>query len=364
MHHARLQQVRSFLSEELRQLTTIQASDRAWQMPLAAALASGLPLLAGAAFGRIGDGLVASLGGLVFLYLPATSLARRMVALLACAFGMLACYTLGAASGLWRPAIVPALVAITILVTMTCRIYALGPPGGLFFVMAAAIGAYSPLTAAELPRMAGLFGFGSLLACAVGFCYSVLMLRRQAPKPLSPLPAFAFDYVVLDAVVIGAAVGVSLLAAHVLELPKPYWVPVSCLAVIQGSSLRAVWNKQLQRVLGTGVGVAVSWGLLSLPLNGWRVALMVMLLTFLIEMVVVRHYALATVLITPLTILLAEAATFGQSAPAALVQARFFDTLLGCAIGLAGGWCLHNRRLRAAAGAWLRRLAPARARND
>ena len=32
----------------------------------------------------------------------------------------------------------------------------------------------------------------------------------------------------------------TLLAAHLLALPKPYWVPVSCLAVIQGVSLRAI----------------------------------------------------------------------------------------------------------------------------
>ena len=48
-------------------------------MPFAAALASGLPLLAGAYFGNIAGGLAGSLGGLVFLYLPATSMHHRMV---------------------------------------------------------------------------------------------------------------------------------------------------------------------------------------------------------------------------------------------------------------------------------------------
>jgi hypothetical protein len=55
---------------ELLHLTTINASDRRWQMPFAAALASGLPLLVGAYFDRMDYGLISSLGGLVFLYLP------------------------------------------------------------------------------------------------------------------------------------------------------------------------------------------------------------------------------------------------------------------------------------------------------
>ena len=60
-------QVRQQLYAEGRQLITIRPSDRPWQMPFAAALASGLPLLVGAAFGRVDYGLVSSLGGLVFL---------------------------------------------------------------------------------------------------------------------------------------------------------------------------------------------------------------------------------------------------------------------------------------------------------
>lgn len=65
---------RAMLREEWRQLATIHPSDRPWQMPFAAALASGLPLLVGAWFGHMDYGLVSSLGGLVFLYTPNTPL--------------------------------------------------------------------------------------------------------------------------------------------------------------------------------------------------------------------------------------------------------------------------------------------------
>lgn len=351
--------MRGLLADEVRQLTTIQASDRPWQMPFAAALASGLPLLIGAWFGRLDNGLVSTLGGLVFLYLTGTPLSHRMVSLLACAFGMVACYTLGAMSHLAPASIVPALTVITILVTMTCRFYSLGPPGSLFFVMAAAIAAYAPLELSQLPARVGLFTLGCLLACVIGFLYSVWMLRRHAPKPApAPRPP-SFDYIVLDAVVIGLAVGASLAVAQALGLPKPYWVPVSCLAVIQGVSLRAVWTKQLHRVIGTALGLALAWGLLSLPLNQWTIALALTLLTFVIEFVVVRHYVIASMLITPLTILLADAAVLGNASPAPLIAARLADTVLGCAIGLAGGFCLHSPRLRGALGRFLRRFVPA-----
>jgi len=72
------------------------------------------------------------------------------------------------------------------------------------------------------------------------------------------------------------------------------------------------------------------------------------------------HYGFAAIFITPLTILLAEAATLGSGSPAALIEARFFDTVLGCFVGLAGGVCLHDLRFRAIVGQQIRRLIPAR----
>jgi uncharacterized membrane protein YccC len=134
--------------------------------------------------------------------------------------------------------------------------------------------------------------------------------------------------------------------AQLLHLEKPYWVPISCLAVIQGMNLRAIWNRQLHRILGTSIGLLVAWGLLWLGLQDWGMALAMMLLTFIVETAVVRHYGFAAIFITPLTLLLAEAATMGQAAPTVLMQARLVDTVVGCLVGLAGGACLHSGRLR------------------
>lgn len=348
------------LRSELGQLTTVNSTDRLWQMPVAAALATGLPLLVGAYFDRMDYGLVSSLGGLVFLYLPVTPLYHRMVMLMACSFGMAACYALGLMSHFFPSLMMLALMFATILVTMVCRFYGMGPPGSLFFVMAAAIGAYSPVELMALPLNVGLLTMGCLLACLIAFFYSLYSLRVQAPRPVPPLPRATFDFVVFDPLVIGLFVAIALALAQLLQLQNAYWVPVSCLAVIQGVSLRAVWNRQLHRIVGTAVGLLVAWGLLMLPLDKWGLCLMMTLLVFVIEITVVRHYGFAVIFVTPLTIFLAEAATLGTVPPAVLVQARLYDTVLGCLVGLMGGACLHSPRFRAVVGAQLRRLTPAR----
>lgn len=353
--------LKNLLRTEWQHLTTVNASNRLWQMPLAAALASGLPLLIGAAFNQLTFGLVASLGGLVFLYLPNTPLYHRMVLLMTCAFAMAACYTLGLMSHFAPLFMVPVLMFIAILVSMLCRFYALGGPGSLFFIMVASIGAYTPLQVLQVPLMVGLLIMGSLLATLIAFFYSIYTLRLREPDPITPMPIPTFDFVIFDSVIIGVFVGISLALAQVLHLQKAYWVPISCLAVIQGASLRAIWNKQVHRVLGTGIGLLAAWSLLLwLPMDKWSICLAIMILTFVIETVVVRHYAFAVVFITPLTILLAETVTLGHSSPAALIQARFIDTILGCFVGLIGGICLHNPHFRTVVSTPMRWLIPDR----
>ncbi len=350
-----LTRFKGLIRKELEQLMTLNPSSRPWQMPFTAALAIGLPLLAGAYFDHLDYGLVASLGGLVFLYLPNTPMHHRMVTVMACAFVITACYALGVISHFSSALMVPVLVFISILITMLCRFYALGMPGSLFFIMVAAIGAYTPLTPPQVPLMIGLVSMGAILACLLAFFYS-LLVSHQLTKTAPPLPAHDFNYIVVDSVIIGTCVGISLLIAQLLQLEKAYWVPVSCLAVIQGISVRAIWNKQLHRIAGTGIGLLVSWGLLSLPMDKWMICYTIMLLTFIIEMTVVRHYALAAIFITPLTLLLAEAATMKQDTIPLLIQARFSDTVLGCMIGLAGGICLHSPGFRNKTGHVMKRL--------
>ena len=100
--------------------------------------------------------------------------------------------------------------------------------------------------------------------------------------------------------------------------------------------------------------------LLAQPLDKWTVSLLMTVLVFVIESLVVRHYGLAVIFITPLTIFLAEATRIGQGSADAMIQARFFDTVVGSLVGLAGGICLHSPKFREVVGGFIRRLMPTR----
>lgn len=351
--------LKQWLVDEWLQFTRMNRSDRPWEMPVAAALASGGPIFVGAAYGELGLGLTASLGGLVFLYLPTTRLSHRMAWLMACAFGMVCGHALGMLGHLVPLLVVPLLVVITGLVTMVCRFYAVPPPGSLFFVMAAAIGAYSPVHGRDALAQVGAVALGAVLAITVAFFYSLRMLRRPREDPTpSPAPQRDFDAVVTDSVLIAGFVGLSLLVAHGLRMERPYWVPISCLAIMQGASLRAAWTRQLQRIVGTALGLLVFLAIVQFPMGPWTVAAVLTALTVVIETLVVRHYGLAAIFFTPLAILLAESGQGFALAPQGLMQARLLDTVVGATLGLAGAACLHNPSIRQTLGEALQRLAP------
>lgn len=345
--------VRAAIAAELRLFWTLKASTRPWQMPLAAALCSGLPLVIAAAMGELAAGLPASLGGLVFLYVPDTRLSHRMPWLMACAFGMAASYCLGLLTHLAPVLQVPAVTLVTLLATVLMRFHAGPPAGGIFFVMVAAIAAFTPAAGPALPFQAGLFTMGTVLAVLVALAYSLLVVTPRHPPPP---PRRDFEYVLLESTVISVFVGLSLAIAHLLGLARPYWVAVTCLGVIQQASLRATWSRQLHRIVGTGFGLLVFWGVTRFPVTPWTVALAIIALTFLTESLVVRHYGLAVVFITPLALLLAESADLAHGLPPGIMQARFLDTLLGCGVALAGAVCLHSPRWRERLGRPLHRL--------
>jgi hypothetical protein len=247
--------------------------------------------------------------------------------------------------GLWGA---PFLGLVAFALTIAARAARLNPPAGLFFIMAASIGAYSGAPLETIPLRVALLGSGALLALLAGIVYARIVPQSEAARKAPAPPPLTREFLLLDPAIIGLAVALSLGIAEALGVERPYWAPISCLAVIQGASLRAIWTRQTQRVVGTALGLVVAAGLLSLPLDPWIVALEITVLTFVVEAAVVRHYGFAALFFTPMSILIAEAPRLGAVQPATLMQARLIDTVIGSLVGLAFGHVIHHARVKAA----------------
>lgn len=309
---------------------------RPWHMPLIAAVAISFPVFVGVYFGNLAMGLLASLGAMVVLNLPYVgSLLYRMTAVLACSFGMVACFSVGLIAHIVPSLTIPLILFITFWVTLFSRCYRLSPPAGLFIIMASAIALFMPVSLPQIPQLIGVVTLGALFSGMVTCVYSHILLWNSSAKAVNPV-ADMHD-VLADTLIVSVFVALSLWIAMVLDMPKPYWVPMSCLVVIQGMNFQSIWIKQFHRILGTVIGMGVAWLLLSLHPQGYGVALAIFAMMFCIETLVVRHYGMAVVFITPLTIFLAEYSTPNPSPISEIIATRLCDTVLGCLIGVLGG---------------------------
>jgi hypothetical protein len=54
-------------------------------------------------------------------------------------------------------------------------------------------------------------------------------------------------------------------------LTNPYWVAVACIAVMEGSSTRHIFQRSVQRIIGTLIGVVFGWEIFLFVKNLWEI---------------------------------------------------------------------------------------------
>jgi hypothetical protein len=330
----------------LKQLFEFKQTDRKWHLPVLAGLCVGIPVIAGYYTGNMQDGKLASMAGLVILYIQSQSIARRMIVLMACSFGIMVSFAVGVLFG-FHPYIASLILGIFAFMVHLALYYLkmVRPPGNFFFIMVASVAISMPHDLATVPHKIGLVGMGTMLSCTLGLVYSLVTLKKSQPAN-EVITVSKNQYVnFIESLTFGFIVGLSLLIAYLLKLETPYWVPTSCAAVMQGISVQHIWQRSVQRIVGTFIGLIFSWIILLLNPSLLTICISIILLQTIVEFLVVRNYGIAVIFITVLTIFLAESGTALTVDPTTLITARFFDILTGSIVGALGGWLLYNEKL-------------------
>lgn len=339
--------IKSLISGELTHLLTVNRSKRPWHMPIIAAIAISFPVFVGAYFDALSSGIKASLGAMIILNLPLSgTLPYRLVTVMAWGFAMVLSFALGLIAQQIPVLRLPIFALLAFAIIILGRYYRQPPPAGLFVMMAGAIALFIPVPLAQVLSATGLVMLGSGISMLLALLYSLFLL---ATRPIVPAPIYIYEPdMISDSLIVAGFVSLALAIAILLEMPYPYWAAISCFIIIQGMQLRTMWIKQVHRLLGTLVGMAVAGWMLSWGLSIWGVAIAVLLMMLCIEALVDRHYGLAVVFITPLTIFIAEYGSMSLLQPVAeeVIRVRMLDTTIGCVVGLSGGLAIHSNRLR------------------
>lgn len=334
-----------WLKTEWKALFEWQQTQKLWHIALLAALCMAVPMLLGLYLGQLKSALLAAIGGLVIFYLPDAPVKQRMLTLLICSALFVVSYGIGLSFSFQFVPKILALTMFTLVVQAGCLYYNLAPPGSTFFILLVSIAAYTPYNAGSIAPRLEILAAGTSVACTIALLYSFITAQSHPPVAVVAGAQLSKSEIVFEAAIIALFVGLSLLAAQLLKLERPYWVPVSCVAVMRAVDVQQVWRRSFQRVLGTMAGLGLARVLLLAKINTLTICLSVPALQFLAQYFVPRNYALGLVFITPMALLLAEATTANFN-PDALIITRFADIALGSAIGAIGGYLLYHQQLR------------------
>lgn len=337
--------IRRNIRKDIIRVFAFRKSERHWHIPILAGVSVGIPLLFGYLFDDLPNGVLASTSGLLILYIRYAAIANRMINLMICSFIFILSYFIGAI-GAFDIFVAPFILSGYVFVlNLLIRYFKVKAPGNFFFILVASLAICQNFDLSTIPERVGIITLGTISTCALAFAYSILTMKNYSLADEKVVFEKAKRVDVGESAILALFVGGSLMVATILKLPNPYWVPVSCAAVMQGATRRHIWERGINRVIGTFAGAGFAWFLLGLNMSGLAICIAIILLQFIVEVLVVRQYAVAVIFITALTIFLAEGGNPGRVAEQSL-YIRFFDIMLGCISGAIGGWIHHHNRVR------------------
>lgn len=329
----------------LKSFFTFNTTNRQWHLPIVAGLSVGIPLLLGWWLNNIEAGKLGSLAGLSILYIQSNRLIERMTILMICCFGIMISYTVGLLFS-FNSYLAPFALAF-LSFAVHYSLYKLNltkPPGNFFFIMLASMAICTPFDLVSIPEKVGYVAMGTIFTCALGLVYSLLTLKETKEIEVEIPNKEAYTNIV-ESLTFGFFMGISLAVAFYLKLENPYWIPISCLAVMQGGSTKHIGVRAAQRIIGTLVGLGITWLIAFGNPTVLFIVLSITLLQIIVEFLVVRNYALAVIFITVLTIFLAESGGDLSQNTNQVFFARFIDIIIGSVIGTIGGWILFHEKI-------------------
>lgn len=321
----------STLRPYARSLLRLGEHDGSHRAAIRAGLTVLIPLLVVYALGHVEWSIYAAFGAFTAVYARHDGYRARLRMQSAAALVMVLSVTFGCLVALlpgreWAVVAVASVWAM--VVARVSDVFRFGPPGPLFAVFGLCAVASVPATAGSLPVAVTVSAASALLALVIGQAGRVR--RRSAASGAPKLARARFRALHIVRYGVAAAVAGSLSTG--LGIGHPYWAIVAAIVPLVAVELPHALVRGTHRVLGTVVGLGVTWLLLLANPTGIVAIFLVVALQMLAELFILRNYGLALLFVTPLALLMIN--LVHPSDPSALIVDRGVETLLGTAVAL------------------------------
>lgn len=216
------------------------------------------------------------------------------------------------------------------------------PPGPVLPVFAASTCSAIPTTSQRLGEAVLVVLLTAGFAVAMGALEVAVRSRKrghEAPGPLPEPPRPERQRVQM--IRCGVVVAVAGVVATASGIGHPYWAMAASVVPLTAFSFRGQIVRGIHRAVGTLIGVGFAALLVLIPLPGLAMLFLIVALLACTELMVVRHYGLALVFITPLALLSVHLANPGGTALP--LRDRLVETLIGVGIGMLAAILTRDR---------------------
>lgn len=370
--------VRTFSAQPLlKNLTKMQPSTPRTFIAARAAVCFAAAIEIGMLSGHTALGLVAGLGTFTAQYAPRRSTSQRAFILPLVAVLLAVNVAVGASVAQYRWAAPAVVAAAALVMTCLCDIAKLPQPGMPMFVLVCAIATrLPPGHVGEYVSVMLCAGLATSAVALSGLMFTRVPFRQAAvgtagdggagdptcvaaPAPartlhhrsvterlrehLDWLPPFARSPTVRTARRAAGAVLAAGMLANLAGLPRPYWAMFAAASLMgHGSYTTTVTERALHRFVGTAIGVVIAGIAVSLHPTDTVLVVVLAAFMFLGVFTITRNFALGLLFITPLALLLTNAAGQAQDV-FPLAEQRLVETALGCVVGFVAAYAVSAR---------------------
>ncbi|MBM6615982.1 FUSC family protein [Desemzia sp. RIT804] len=333
----------SKVKKTIKSLLVIKKTDDSLLRVFGAGMTTGIMLLIGYLSGNMQVGTFGALGAFAFLYylpIPTKHLMKRIFRVgLFMIFGFFA----GAVST-FVPWMIPITISlISLLGFIIFRILNSPKPGAFFIIMVSSMATGTSLNFTGILSATLYVAFGVIAAIIVAVIVGILHRKLIEDDEKFAVVSFKerFSCAIKDdsrlLLTSMHHAGIIFFATYIgmsLGLGNPYWVTISCAAVLQGRELVVIFQRNIQRIVGGMVGLLVGIVLFSFDLSVLSTILIIIVLNLFVEYCMVRNYGLANFFTNPLSLLLANLSS--GAFVNELISSRFAGLVLGSFIAFIG----------------------------